>query len=458
LKPLHERDAREVAAEAEQTVALPPLDAGPHSGFLSVVVRLTSLNAVVILAGLVTGPVTARALGPDGRGELAAILVVLGLAPVVLALGVSVWVGRERARGASREDVLGAALPVALACSLLGVLGAIPLSNLLGEDRPIVVTFLQIGLFLLPLSVSLHVVVGLAIGESRWDLFTASRVAGSVLPTVAIVLLALADHLSVTTAAAAYLAGGLLGSLMLLRLVKGVRRLSLSLSRSRAATAFGAKSWLSTTGNAANYRLDQVLMAGLVTSEELGVYAVAVTVGSLTSSLVGAVSSALFPRVAQGDADLATRSCRITVGVVAITGMLLAIAAPAAVPFVFGADFTDAVSMVLILLAASVPMAAAGVLSSALQAADDPDAAMRAELVALALTVPALILILPAYGGVGAAIVSLLAYGVRSFVQLGPASRAFGVRSRDFVLPKRDDLTWIKQRVLRRGGIAAKSP
>lgn len=93
---------------------------GSDAGFFGVVASLTGLNGVIILTGLVTGPITARALGAEGRGELAAIIVVLSLAPWVLDLGVSVWVGRERARGASRADVLGAALPVALACSMLG--------------------------------------------------------------------------------------------------------------------------------------------------------------------------------------------------------------------------------------------------------------------------------------------------------------------------------------------------
>lgn len=438
-------------------IPLPRDRGGSHSRFVNVVARLTGLNAVVILTGLVTGPITARALAPDGRGELAAILVVLTLAPWVLDLGLSVWVGRERARGASRADVLGAALPVALAGSLIGVLGAIPLSNLLGEDRPVVVAFIQIGLFLVPLSVALQTLVGLAIGESRWEIFTAARVVGNVLPAVAIVLLALIGHLTVTNAAASYLIGGLLGSLMLLPLIKGMRRLSFDMSRSRAASKFGAKSWLSTAGNVANHRLDQVLMAGLVTSSELGLYAVAVTIGSLMSSLVGAVSSALFAHVSQGDAGLATRSCRITVGVVALAGVLLALATPTAVPFVFGSDFADAVPMVLILLAASVPMAAAGVLSSALQAADDPAATMRAELVALALSVPTLVLILPAYGGIGAAIVSLIAYSIRFLLQIKPASRAFGAASRDLVVPTRDDVAYIKQRVFRRADPTGKS-
>jgi O-antigen/teichoic acid export membrane protein len=438
---LSDQNAHDVVA-AGQIGNVPGPHRQPRSGFGGVVARLASVNVVVILAGLVTGPLTARALGPDGRGELAIILSVLTLAPWVLDLGVSVWVGRERARGASRADVLGAALPVAVACSIAGVLAAIPLSRALGEERQVVVTFVQIGLFASPLVVVLQTLVGLAIGESRWGLFNLTRIVASVVPLVAVVVLASIGQLSVGAAAAAYLAGAVGGNLLLLSLVKGARRLVFGWSRSWAAATFGLRSWLSSLGNVANQRLDQVLMAVLVTSSELGLYAVAVTVAMLTSTLVGAVSSALFPRVAQGDPMLAIRSCRVTVGIVFVAGLFLAVITPAALPFVFGSDFDDSVPMALILLAASVPAAAATVLSAALQAVGDVGATMRAELVAVALSVPALVLVLPGGGGIAAAIVSLVAYTVRLGLELGPARRAFGARAASLLVPARSDVMW----------------
>lgn len=412
------------------------------SSFARTVARLWRANVVIILAGLITGPITARALGAEGRGELAAIIAVLTLAPWVLDLGMSLWLGRERALGRSRAELLGAALPVALACSLLGVAAAIPLSHALGGGRPVVVTFLQIGLFLMPVSVVLHILLGLAIGEARWRLVTSVRIVASVLPVIVIVILVVIDQLTVASAAAAYLGGGLVGSLIVVHVVRGAGRPRFDRRRARTATVFGTKSWLSTVAGTANNRLDQVLMAGLVTSRELGFYAVAVTVGSLTSSLIGAVCNALIPRVAIGDGDLAARSCRVTAGTVAVVGVLLAAVTPTMVPFVFGAEFADAVPMVLILLVASVPMASAFVLTFALNAADDPGAAMRAELVALALTVPALIVLLPAYGGIAAALISLVAYGIRLAMQLASAQRVFGRRWTNFIVPTAEDLRW----------------
>ena len=438
----------------ELPVAAPVVGPEPQTGrrtrdvpFARVVVRLTGVNGVILLMGLITGPVTARVLGVNGRGELAAITAVLTIGPWVLDLGLSQWLARERARGASREDLLGAALPVALGFSFIGAAAAIPLSHVLGQERDVVIMFLQLGLFLMPINVVLLTLVGLAIGESRWGLVTASRVVGAVLPAAVILVLAIVGRLSVGTAAAAYLVGGLLSGLVLLLTVRGVRRLSFNLRRSLTASSFGAKSWLGTVAATANNRLDQLMMAALVPSRELGLYAVAVTVASITFGLIGAVSNALYPLVARGESHVVARSSRLTMLAVAAFGATLATISFWLVPFVFGNAFSDAVPMLIILLLASVPMGGAIVLSAALNAANEPGAAMRAELLALGLTVPALILLLPEYRGIAAALVSLVAYSTRLAVQLPTACRLFDTSYRMFLVPTRGDLVSLMTRL-----------
>jgi O-antigen/teichoic acid export membrane protein len=264
------------------------------------------------------------------------------------------------------------------------------------------------------------------------------------------VVLAVLGHLTVATAAAAYLIGALLGALLFLRALSGLQRLVFDRRRSAAATRFGVRSWLSTIALTANSRLDLVLMAALVSSRQLGLYAIAVTSASVTHGLIGAVSNALFPRVAEGDREIAARCSRITMAVVAVVGAALAVLSPWLIPFVFGEAFEDSVTMFIILQIASVPMAGAFVLSSALSAANNPAATMRAELVGLAFAVPALVMFLPDHGGVLAAVVSLVAYILRLIVQLRPARRAFSSSYGSFLLPSRADFVWLKDLALRR--------
>lgn len=420
---------------------------GRDKSLAAVVTRLTATNALGLVSGLVAGPITARTLGAQGRGELAAIMSVLVIVPWVLDLGLSQWLARERAQGRDRSDLLGAALPLALACSLLGVLAAVPLSHALGRDRSTVVLFLQIGLFSAPVTVLLQTLVGLAMGESRWGLYSAARATTAALPTLAIVVLALLDELTVTTAAIAYLASGLLGTLLFLRLLSGIGRLRLDLTRMRAAASFGAKSWLALIGTVTNARVDQILMAALVSSRELGLYAVAVACTAITGNLIGAVTTAVFPRVARGDRKLAARACRVTILGVGCLAAGVAAIVPTVVPFAFGREFEGAVVMTVILLAASVPLAAGSVIGSALSAAGNPAATMRAELAALAVTLPGLVLLLPGSGGRGAAVVSVAAYTLRLVIQLRSAGRTFELPWSAFVFASAEDLRWLRARL-----------
>ena len=422
----------------------------PRGSFAGVVGRLTTANVVALVAAIIAGPITARALGVEGRGELAAILAVLTVAPWVLDLGVGQWLARERARGGSRSEVVGAALPLALGGSLAGVALAFPLSDWLGQGRSTVAAFVLFGMLSMPLFVVLHALVGLAVGESRWRLYANARIVSSLLPLIAIVALAVGGRLTVTSAAAAYLVGASIGSLLLLQLARGARPLSFDRQRIRAAASFSSKSWLSQVAGTANIRLDQVLMAGLVSSRQLGLYAIAVTVASISHGLTIAVSAALFPRVAEGEGDLAARSCRVTVLLVGVIGAGLVAVSPAMVPFVFGSGFEDAVPMVIILLVASVPLAATVVLASSLVAMDRPAAAMRAELIALTVMLPTLVVFVPDTGGLGAAVISLIAYSLRLTVQLHAACAAIHKRRREFLLPTIGDLRWLRARLRRR--------
>ena len=71
---------------------------------------------------------------------------------------------------------------------------------------------------------------------------------------------------------------------------------------------------------------------------------------------------------------------------------------------------------------------------------------MRAELTGLALTVPALIMLLPVGGGVAAAYISLAAYAARLGLLLRSAKKIFGGSAWQFLVPTRTDLGWAFER------------
>jgi O-antigen/teichoic acid export membrane protein len=427
-----------------------PTPTASRRGFATVVSRLTGVNGLMVLLAFVTSPILARALGPSGRGDLAAIFVVLILAPTIADLGLYVYVSRERAREVrSIGSILGSTVPIAITVSLIGVLLAVPIAHVLGRGRRDVVLFIELGLFMLPLSVVFQTLYGVVVGAQRWRLIMLAKFLSAIGPAVLIVLLSVAGSLRVDTAAAAYLVCGLVANLPFLGGLRGSRPWRFESQIAREGLAFGLRAWLSSLASQTNAKLDQLLMVGLVSSSELGLYALAVTLATASSSLTSAISNALMPRVAAGEPALAARACRVTILLVGVYGVALALVSPVLVPFVFGSAFTGSVTMLIVLLAATMFLVPAQVLGAAVIAAGEPGAAARSQLVGMAITVPALIVVLPLAGGVGAATVSLAAYAASFVVVFASALRHFELPARSFLLINASDLRWIRTRLRR---------
>jgi O-antigen/teichoic acid export membrane protein len=421
------------------------------SRFGRVVARLTGANLLIVAFAVVTSPILTRTLGPSGRGEVAAVFAVVGISPWISDLGITSFLGRERARGTQPlGELLGSITPIVLITSLVGVAAAVPLAHLLGQGRPVVVEFIEIGLFVLPLNAFLQILLGVVVGEQRWRFVMLVKILNSGGTAAAIVTLSLLGSLTVTTVAITYVTAGVLANVPLLIVLRKSRPWRFLRPTARTGLAFGLRSWLSTLANLGNASLDQVLMAGLVSSRQLGLYALAVTLSTTTSALVGATVNALFPRVAAGESQLAARACRVTVLLVGLSGVAIGVTSPIVVPFVFGHAFSAAIPMLIVLLCATLFFVPSQVLGSALVAAGNPSATARAQIAGLVVTVPALILVLPVWGGIGAAWVSLGAYAVTFAIILVAARKTFSLSARTLLIARRSDVGWLLGPLLRR--------
>jgi O-antigen/teichoic acid export membrane protein len=424
--------------------------------FRRAVGQITIVNVAVLLGGFVTGPIQARALGPSGRGELAAIIVPVTLAPFIFGLGLDSYVARVTARRGAVGRAMGSSLLLAagagLACSLL----AYPISRLIGHGRSTVELFILIGLLLMPVSAVTQTSLGLVWGAQDWRRWIPIRLAPMLISLVALVVLALLDELTVTSAAIAFLASGYLGSVPVIGAVRASRPWSVNREELRAALRYGSRSSGANLIRTANVRLDQVLLAGLVPARELGYYAVAVTLSTYGSTVTGALESVLFPRVAAGERFLAARALRTTTALMLIINVVLAVAAPLIVRILFGSAFDPLVPMFRLLLVANLFLAAAGILNAALTGDGDPGSSLRAEALALGVTLPVLIVLAPSTGGVGAAAISIGTYGIAFGVLLTRSTRRFQLRWQSFLIPTAADLDAARaalRRRLRRPGL-----
>jgi O-antigen/teichoic acid export membrane protein len=180
-------------------------------------------------------------------------------------------------------------------------------------------------------------------------------------------------------------------------------------------------------------------MIKLVEPRVLGLYAVAVTFAAFPSLLVRGLNAAIFPRIAAGEGALAPRVLRIVFLLTSLASVGMAIICEPLLTTLLGSSFRDATPMALILLVACLFQAAANSLDGIVTADGAPGASAASQGVALGITIPGLLVLVPALGGEGAALVSVAAYGTTFGYLFVVARRRFGGKVRDYVVPTAAD-------------------
>jgi O-antigen/teichoic acid export membrane protein len=328
---------------------------------------------------------------------------------------------------------------------LIGIVLAplgLPISQLLGHGRMVVSHWVLIFFLTLPLSLVGILLSSFLGGLSRWKLMAVSRLIPIVLPAGALIVLYFLNAVTVSRLALVAIVAGIASILPALIPLRHWRPLRVRRELIRAGVPFGLKSWASFIASLANGRLDQLLMTGLASSSQLGLYAVAVTFSLVPNVVSSAVAPPLLVRVAAGERHLVGDALRVCLAIVVLTNLVMAGIAVVLIPLAFGPDFGGAVPMAAILLLAAVPLSGTEVLGGSLVADGAPSIPSIGEYATLAVTVPGLVLLLPLLGGVGAALVSLVAYSANFTIQLAFARRRFECSLSTLLLPTMADVRW----------------
>jgi len=397
-------------------------------------------NAVLGGIGIATGILAARWLGPQGRGELAAIQmwpsILSSLAMVGMGEALAYYCARRPSE--SKRYVTTACLIALAVMPLFASLGYVLMPHLLSRQSPRIVQAARSYLFLLPIYAFVGLPYHLLRGTQRYRLWNAMRLVPSVL-WLAVLVVGVASSMSdPARMTATYLvllacAGPLLTGIVW-RNAAGPA--APTAATGRELTAFGLPSVIGTLPQFFNVKLDQMMVTAVVAPQQLGVYMAAVAWGSAIPMLSTAISQVMSPRIAAGSSD-AERNRHFNHGVrgaawvVAAAVIVLIAAAPLGVTIAFGQAFQPAIVPAAILVVASGLNAVNGAFEELLRGYGRPAATLRAESASLAVGVPALLLLLPRAGLTGAAIGSLIGSAAATAVLLFESRQAASLQMRD---------------------------
>ncbi len=365
-------------------------------------------------AGTVFVLLTARHLGPSGRGEIAVAFTLAWATTGVADLGTSTS-GRISLlvpdSGVTARDVLSITvvlipLQAVLAASVVALLSLTSLNLSRGFGMAVVALSVATMMF--------HSTVSLVYGLRRYGDVLAVEAALAVFQIVVLAGLLWTDRLTTTSAVVGMTVGPVLGAVRLVQ-VSGAWRHSGAVRETspwRTLILDGLSPMAGSISLFLALRLDRIVLAVVAGTRSLGLFTVALAVPETLRVLPKAVGQVVADRGRSGIDSVATarRHARLFV---AGHGVVLAGAAAVGwilLPVVFGEGFTDARDVLLVVTAAEAVLGVHLMHQALLVGFARPKGIGLPQVVGAVVMVVLVLVMIPAWGIQGAAWASLLGY------------------------------------------------
>lgn len=427
----------------------------PSVATLSGTVTTFSSQIVVAVLSLVHIVIVARSLGAVGRGEVVFLTTLAGLTGFVSTLSAQEGMANQAGTRQTAPSVL-ATNAVGLAVTL-GGLGAIALVVVIENAS----SFLSIEVDTATLIIAALAAPGFALmtylsylarANYAFALANFSVISVAVWIFVADALLAVSGNLSVRWAVTVWVSGQYVGSVVFVRRIRRTCGFGRPDVRSaRDAVSFGARAHGAGLLNTGTYRMDQWLLGALAGAGPLGVYSVAVAWFEGLFLLPTAFSVVARPSIVEATSDQAggraEQALRLCLVGITVAGIAMFLAAPILVVSVFGDQFSGAALQLRILVPGAVGIAVVKILGNALTARGRPGLETAAVAIGFVAGAALYLVLVPPFGGNGAAIASTVAYLLAGAATIVIFVRTLGTSLRALI-PGRRDIAGAKELLL----------
>jgi O-antigen/teichoic acid export membrane protein len=398
-------------------------------------------NLAVAFLSLLNVLIVSRALGPSGRGAVVFLTAIAWVTSSVSTFGVEEANANLAAshpklrRSLATNSVLFALIfgicTVAILTVLIAAVPAIGGGSALGP-RWMVFGALPI----LILGVYLKFLVQ---ADYR---FALTNLVWLITPIANVTVngaLALVGVLSVGTAVATWVGGEVLSTLILVwyvaRRLAGFGRPDWGVAM--RTLSFGLRSHVGRVMLLGNYRLDAWILGAVAGARELGLYSVAVAWSGSLYFVPSALTVVQRPDLVRANRDEAAHRASIIFRRAILITLVPAIVMIAAAPFLcstlMGSEFSGSIDDLRVLTLGVFGVVAMKLLGNAITAQRRPGLASIAFSAGFVCTIILDIILIPRYGGLGAALASSIAYTLGGIFIGFVFVRALGARTRELV-------------------------
>jgi O-antigen/teichoic acid export membrane protein len=379
---------------------------------------------------------TARLLGPGGRGELAILVLVPTLLVTALEFGQEFTMSHLVAKDSGDRGAIHGNSIAYAALTMLpgGALSAVGFWIFLGKGEHLLVLAVAAGIAI-GTGVYFRRACGLSLAVGRIRLWNVTRVLLATLFVVGVAVAALSGLVSPSAFFLVWCGTNVACAVIFFLYVrKWLGRPKWQVAREQMRV--GLPIHFYNLGQFLLLRVDQLLLSVLVGSAAVGLYSAAVNVTEVVWYLPAVAQAISIPFLSGDRPDDEKRqtlmqALRISFWFSALCGFVLALLAPVAVPLFFGGDFAGAVLPLELLMPGVVAAAVVKVSSAALIAKGRPSLAMKLTLGALLLNLSLNVALIPAFGASGAAVASSVAYTLLGAALLWASTGAWSLSPTD---------------------------
>ncbi|WP_027087609.1 lipopolysaccharide biosynthesis protein [Cohnella panacarvi] len=443
-------------SDAAATVGLPPRATVHHrKGLFGQTLKTMAFSMAILVINMATGMVTARLLGPEGRGLQTAMILWPQFLAFASTFGIHAALLYHMKKDPEREASLYyASLWLSLCAGVVCVVaGLFLIPAWLEADAVPVAQWLLAGT---PFMLLFFMHNALFRGREEFHLFNRMRYLLPLLTLAALLLLAMLGSLTPTTSAVVYLAPYV--PVTMLAIIRAVRVYGspvfagmLSTCKKVLAYGFGAYG-IDLLGNLILY-IDQIILINLLAPGPLGLYVVAVSLSRVTAIFSSSIIMVLYPKASslppKEAALLTLRVFKLSLLAALAFVIVFMVAAPMMIHLLYGERFAESTGVFRLLVLEVVLSGAALVLAQAFMAVGKPFVVTVSQAIGVLLVIPLMYYLVPEYGVIGAGWALLLP----SFIRLLYVVAMFEWRFRFSLLallPGRDDLGWMMSMIRNR--------
>lgn len=369
---------------------------------------------------MVSQIIISRIMGPVGKGLYTFLVQIPTVLVPLCSLGLNYantyYIAKNPEDG---KRAVGSSLGMAVILGGVMVAGVSISYYFLHDGYMQAVTPIQLGLILLAIPFGLLNLYWLSVlwGMDSIGKYNLALLVQFVVLSVGVSVAAVMGRLTVTMGFGIWVVGNILTTLYMLPTMGKIVRWrfhTFSLSYIRQTLSYGAKSYLANVMMVINYRLDLFIIAGFLPLSEVGLYATAVALAEMVGYLGNAVNTALIPKLASGKDSLTfsltPKVTRLTLMLTFLAALGMALIAYPLILLFFGAQFSEALYPLLLLLPGIVALSGSVVLTGDLMARGKPIYSSIASAITVVLTLILDFTLIPLWGIMGAALASSMVY------------------------------------------------